>query len=142
MCSSIIGDRLTYTSQRMQEKFEKRLMNVVALKIKISDRCLPTLKLVYCNYYFQICDNATPKIRPVNICREACDVMNQQHCEKEIREAHKINKGFASWNFDLINCTTLPRRNGGTIPECYFPRELDGTYSFINKAVLKTYLYN
>ena len=26
--------------------------------------------------------------------------------------------------FDLLNCTKLPKRDGGKIPECFYPREL------------------
>ena len=34
--------------------------------------------------------------------------------------------------FDLINCTILPKRDGGTIPECYFPQEFKGMISKFN----------
>lgn len=41
--------------------------------------------------------------------------------------------------FDLMNCTILPKRDGGTIPECYFPQEFKGMISKFNaKHVEKT----
>ena len=36
--------------------------------------------------------------------------------------------------FDLINCTILPKRDGDTIPECYFPQEFKGMISKFNVA--------
>ena len=60
--------------------------------------------------------------------------MVQHHCKEEYRKAYELNKAVknatapngSQWAFDLINCTRLPRRNAGTIPECYYPRELEG----------------
>lgn len=129
VCSSIIRDRLVFTSQEDQKTLEKLLSNFKSFKVAISERCLRTVFLVYCNYYFKRCDNASSVIRPVQVCREACDVMEQQHCKEEFPKAREINRegGRNGWFFHLINCTTLPRRNGGTFPECYYPREFKGT---------------
>ena len=102
----------------------------------ISDNCLRTVELIYCNHYFQRCDNTSTQVRARPVCREACEIMVQQHCKTEFPRAREINKavrempGFLS--FDLINCTDLPKRDGGTIPECFFPEELKGRYFFFN----------
>ena len=58
--------------------------------------------------------------------------MVQQHCKELYRRADEekkllLNRGL-ELSFVLINCTTLPRSDGGTIPECYYPRELQGNY--------------
>ncbi len=142
VCSSVIGDRLIYGSLQTQDSMERLLMNFTRarayalFKDDISERCLKTVEVIYCNHYFQRCDNAFSTILPVPVCREACDVMVQQHCKEEYRRAYEINKAVQGskatsrqlqWAFDLINCTALPGRNGGTIPECYYPRELEGT---------------
>lgn len=107
----------------------------VLSKHDISDRCLRTVELVYCNHYFKRCDDASSKILPVQVCREACDVMVQRHCKEEYRRAQEINQAVQvspaardQWAFDLIDCSTLPRRNGGTVPECYYPKEFEGTF--------------
>lgn len=144
VCSSIIGQRLIYGSLSNQRRMKQLLDNFqmakayVLSKDDISDKCLKTVEYVYCNHYFKRCDNASSRILPVPVCMEACEVMVQHHCKEEYRRAHEINKAvkesesaFRQWYFDLINCTTLPRRNGGTIPECYYPRELEGT-EFLN----------
>ncbi|KAL9975887.1 hypothetical protein ACROYT_G013103 [Oculina patagonica] len=139
VCSSVIGDRLIYGSIQNQVNMERLLVNFrmarayVLSKDDISERCLKTVELIYCNHYFQRCDNSSSTVLPVPVCREACDVMVQQHCKEEFRRAREINKAVQGsesasrqWAFDLINCTALPKRNGGTIPECYYPRELEG----------------
>ena len=131
-----------YGSLSNQEEKENLLKNVTTMikmgkggvrnKVNISDTCLQTVKLVYCNHYFKRCDNTSSRILPVPVCREACEVMVQQHCKEEYRRVHEIKKrygGSLGLSFDLINCTTLPRRNGGTIPECYYPRQLEGKLS-------------
>ena len=109
----------------------------VLSKEDISDRCLRTVELIYCNHYFQRCDNTSSQIRARPVCREACEVMVQQHCKTEYRRAHFINKAIQGtkdgnhlWYFDLMDCNKLPRRNGGTIPECLFPPELEGGVFF------------
>ena len=142
VCSRITGKRLVYGSLLNQEKKEDLLKNFRAMiimakegvrnKDNISDKCLETVELVYCNQYFKRCDNTSSSILPVPVCREACEVMAQQHCKEEYRKAHEMKKRYGGsevFSFDLINCTTLPRRNGGTIPECYYPRELKGNYN-------------
>ena len=142
VCSRIIGKRLMYGSLSNQEEKENLLKNVTTMikmgkggvrnKVNISDTCLQTVKLVYCNHYFKRCDNTSSRILPVPVGREACEVMVQQHCKEEYRRVHEIKKrygGSEGLSFDLINCTTLPRRNGGTIPECYYPRQLEGKLS-------------
>ena len=99
----------------------------------ISDRCLRTVDLVYCNHYIPKCDDTSSKILPVPVCREACDVMVQRHCKEEYRRAKEIIKALQDspalglrWSFELLNCSEFPLRNGGSIPECHFPEELKG----------------
>lgn len=125
VCSSAIGDRLIYDPRNNQELKEDYRKYFLALAQGVlSDRCVPTEELIYCNQFFKRCDNSSSIIRPVQVCREACEVMVQQHCKEGFRRSHGINKMYKA--IHLMNCTALPRRNGGTIPECYYPRELKG----------------
>ena len=135
VCSRIIRERLVYGSLTIQKDRERSLKKIkealtvyakVIFNDHVSARCLQTAKLIYCNHYFQRCDKTSSTIQPVQVCREACDIMVQQHCKEEFRKAHEIDKVKDIWDIDVINCTTLPRRNGGTIPECYYPKELQG----------------
>ena len=110
-------------------------------KDDISDKCLRAAELIYCNHYFQRCDNTSSRIRSRPICREACELMVQKHCRVEYPRAREINKmsqGPSDYGyFDLINCTILPKRDGGTIPECYFPQEFKGMISKFNAKHLE-----
>ena len=105
-------------------------------KDDMSDKCLRAVELIYCNHYFQRCDSTSSRIRSRPVCREACEIMVQQHCRAEYPRAREINKmsqGRSDYGyFDLINCTILPKRDGGTIPECYFPQEFKGMISKFN----------
>ena len=144
VCSSTIGNRLIYGSLQDQFKAERLLLKWRKARIPyqyilhnddILERCLQTVELMYCNRFFQRCDNASSKILPVQICREACDAIAWQHCKEAFHRARIVNKVIEDFfkrgpsHVQLIknvNCTELPRRNGGTIPECYYPRELEG----------------
>lgn len=121
--------------QKLLANFEFARAYLLA-KDDISDKCLRAVELIYCNHYFQRCDNTSSRIRSRPVCREACEIMVQQHCRVEYPRAREINKmsqGRSDYGyFDLINCTILPKRDGGTIPECYFPQEFKGMISKFN----------
>ena len=144
ICSDLLGNHLIYSPKSKQERMEKLLANFefarayVLAKDDISDKCLRAVKLIYCNHYFQRCDNTSSRIRAQPVCREACEIMVQQHCREEFpraRETNKMSEGRPGYGyFDLINCTILPKRDGGTIPECYFPQEFKGMISKFNVA--------
>ena len=149
ICSDLLGDHLIYGAESKQERMEKLLGNFefarayLLAKGDMSDKCLRAVELIYCNHYFQRCDNTSSRIRSRPVCREACEIMVQQHCRVEYPRAREINKmsqGRSDYGyFDLINCTILPKRDGGTIPECYFPQEFKGMISNFNaKHVEKT----
>lgn len=143
MCSSVIKDRLIYSSRYWQYEQiinEKSRSDFETFaKGELSDRCNRTVELIYRNHLFERCDNTSSTILAEQICREACDVMVKQHCKEEfrrgyIRRGYRLNK-VLNW-IHLLNCIKLPRRNGGTIPECYYPRELEGTLlSFVKKRI-------
>ena len=142
ICSDLLGDHLIYGPESKQERMEKLLANFefarayLLAKDDMSDKCLRAVELIYCNHNFQRCDNTSSRIRPRPVCREACEIMVQQHCRVEYPRAREINKmsqGRSDYGyFDLINCTILPKRDGGTIPECYFPQEFKGMISKFN----------
>lgn len=144
ICSDLLGNHLIYGSKSKQERMEKLLANFefarayLLAKDDISDKCLRAVELIYCNHYFQRCDNTSSRIRARPVCREACEIMVQQHCREEFPRAREINKmseGRPGYGyFDLINCTILPKRDGGTIPECYLPQEFKGMISKFNVA--------
>lgn len=138
-CSKILSKRLVFGSIANQKEKEKRLVDFAmakaALKVfrqefEISKSCITAVDDIYCNHYFPECDNTSATLLPRPVCREACEVLVLRYCKAEWSLAKELNKelyGLQFRNqvklFDLINCTNLPRLEGGKIPECYFPKQ-------------------
>lgn len=138
-CTKIIDRRLVYGTIANQKEKEKRLVDFAMAKaalrtlqkFEISKTCLKAVDVIYCNHYFPECDNTSALLLPRQVCREACEVLVQRHCRKEWPKAQELNKLLSESqfrkemkHFDLINCTKLPNREGGKIPECFYPKEL------------------
>ena len=138
-CSKIIGSRLVYGSITNQKEKEQRLKDFVAAKVAlqtmigfhIPNTCLNAVDLIYCNHYFPDCDNTSAIFLPRLICRETCELLIKRYCKREWLKAQEFNKVLSASSFGeqvkrfyLLNCTKLPKRDGGKIPECFYPREL------------------
>ena len=142
-CTKIIGRRLVYGSIANQKEKEKRLVDFVMAKaalrtllaFEISKTCVKAVDIIYCNHYFPGCDNSSAVLIPRPVCREACEVLVKRYCKKEWPMVEEFNKDLSVSQFrnevkyfDLINCTKLPGREGGKIPECFYPKEfVEGT---------------
>lgn len=137
-CSKILGRRLVFGSIANQKEKEKRLVDFAlakaALKVlqefDISKACIRAVDDIYCNHYFPECDNTSATLLPRPVCREACEVLVLWYCKTEWSKAKILNKELSGLqfrnqvkHFDLINCTKLPRLEGGKIPECYYPKQ-------------------
>ena len=135
-CSEILGNRLVYGSTSHQEKMEDSLTFFATAKtasptfnFSASKNCLRVVRLIYCNQHFKECDDASAVILPRPVCREACEAMVQRHCREEWPKIRDINKMLLDAKgqtkpFYLMNCTALPRMDGGTVPECNYPKGL------------------
>lgn len=137
-CSRILGRRLVFGSIANQKEKEKRLMDFAMAKaalralqeFEISKTCIGAVDDIYCNHYFPECDNTSATLLPRPVCREVCEVLVLWYCKTEWSKAQQLNKMLSASqfrsqvkHFDLINCTMLPRREGGNIPECYYPKQ-------------------
>ncbi|KAJ7384949.1 hypothetical protein OS493_018637 [Desmophyllum pertusum] len=132
-CSKLLGRRLVFGSIANQKEKETRLADFTRQRctemlqeFDISKSCIRAVDDIYCNHYFPECDNTSATVLPRPICREACEVLILRYCKTEWSKAQQLNKELQFKNmkhFDLINCTKLPRREGGKIPECYYPKE-------------------
>ncbi|KAL9975878.1 hypothetical protein ACROYT_G013093 [Oculina patagonica] len=136
-CSKILGRRLVFGSLANQKEKETRLVDFAMAKatlkllqnFEISKTCIRAVDDIYCNHYFPGCDNTSATLLPRPVCREACEVLVLRYCKTEWLKAKELNKELSSLpvrnqvkHFDLINCTELPRLEGGKIPECYYPK--------------------
>lgn len=137
-CSKILGRRLVFGSIANQKEKEKRLVDFATAKValrvlqdfEISETCIGSVDDIYCNHYFPECDNTSATLLPRPVCREACEILVLRYCKTEWLKAQQLNKMLSTSqfrsqvkHFDLINCTRLPRQEGGNIPECYYPKQ-------------------
>lgn len=137
-CSRILGRRLVFGSIANQEEKEQRLIDFAMAKaalralqeLEISKTCIRAVDDIYCNHYFPECDNTSATVLPQPVCREACETLVLRYCKTEWSKAQQLNKMLSASqfrsqgkHFDLINCTKLPRQEGGNIPECYYPKQ-------------------
>lgn len=137
-CSRILGRRLVFGSIANQNEKEKRLVDFAMAKaalrvlqeFEISKTCIRAVDDIHCNHYFPECDNTSATLLPRPVCREACEVLVMRYCKTEWAKAQQLNKMLSASqlqsqmkHFDLINCTQLPRQEGGNIPECYYPKQ-------------------
>ena len=100
-------------------------------------KCLEQIDDIYCHHYFKRC--FIDSRRPQMLCREACEELLFQICDREFKEASDFNKGrnfHKSFRFgyywDIIDCTRLPFRNESN--NCYYPDKVRGGY--LERAVL------
>ena len=99
-------------------------------------KCLEQIDDIYCHHYFKRC--FIDSRRPQMLCREACEELLFQICDREFKEASDFNKGlnsrksFFGYYWDIIDCTRLPFRNESN--NCYYPDKVRGGY--LERAVL------
>ena len=99
-----------------------------AYKILVSKKCLAVFYEVYCQWWFPRCDVTSSIVTGRPPCKEACEWATTV-CAKELEMAKAFNKqqGYSRHpvKWSIIKCTGLKYRNGGDMPECYYPRELN-----------------
>ena len=91
-------------------------------------KCLEQIDDIYCHHYFKRCfiDSWGSQM----LCREACEELIFQVCDREFKEASDFNKGrdsrkdFFGFYWDIIDCTRLPFRNESN--NCYYPDKVRG----------------
>ena len=109
---------------------------------EISEKCLNAVRTVYCHHYFPVCDQTGHQMKEQKLCKATCDYFKKT-CEKEVKLAELINNimqtdfsqkspipleyhhllnAAQKWPrvWEIIDCTTLPKREAGTSPECWY----------------------
>ena len=126
-CKDIIGYLPVYgTNQKdmvLNEMKMVRYREAINLLIKNNtldarQSCLEMVDDVYCHHYFKRCYISS---RPPLICREACEELFSKACDREYKKVQNLG-----YNFDIIDCTTLPSRNGSS--HCYYPDKIRGQW--------------
>ncbi|KAJ7382831.1 hypothetical protein OS493_032466, partial [Desmophyllum pertusum] len=87
--------------------------------IKISDKCKPIIKDLFCRYHFPPCDTSLDKPQARSICRSTCEYMDQDLCKQEMIHVRKLADTAPVLDKDMINCALYDVADGGKAPECY-----------------------
>ena len=96
--------------------------------IKISDKCKPIIKDLFCRYHFPPCDTSLDKPQARSICRSTCEYMDQDLCKQEMIHVRKLADTAPVLDKDMINCALYDVADGGKAPECYQYYPLPGEY--------------
>ncbi|XP_068700490.1 uncharacterized protein [Montipora foliosa] len=122
-CKQILGNSPVFGKMEDLRNNHEKLRGFNVLKSSspqyfVRESCLAAIDDMCCHNYFPRCYISSS---PQPICREACEEKFLKVCDQEIKVAKTLNseQPFSlPFNFEIMNCTTLPYRNQGN---CYYP---------------------
>ena len=114
------NDTLDY-GERETEKFESLFSF-----FEISEKCKPIMKDLWCRSHFPPCDTTLENPRVRWICRRTFKYLDRVLCKDEMSDIRKVAATQATFDRDMINCSTYDVANGGDAPECYQYHPLAG----------------
>ena len=105
-CREALGDRQVWvsTDQRYVEEKLSHTFRTITTSNLMSDRCAKFAIAAICHSTFPLCDERTR--RPRRICREECELLEQDICKSELAFA-KSHPGI-SYQMGLPECEELP----------------------------------
>ncbi|XP_068721575.1 uncharacterized protein [Montipora capricornis] len=122
-CKQILGNSPVFGEMEDLRNNHEKLRGFNVLKSSsaqyfVRESCLAAIDDMCCHNYFPRCYISSS---PQPLCREACEEKFLKVCDQEIKVAKTLNsvQPFSlPFNFEIMNCTTLPYRNQGN---CYYP---------------------
>lgn len=100
----------------------------------VTETCEKSFNETYCRNRFPACDSTTSVLQEQPICRETCEDLYKK-CHREFQLVELINKKLVGTDFPVywrvVDCSSLPSRNGGESPKCYYSRSLNSKYTSI-----------
>jgi len=119
-CSKFVGNKSIYVRNKLQQGLmEEKLtaaFTVIATSSDLSQRCgeyaIPSL----CFYAFPLCDSEAPTPRPRKICRDECELLENDLCKREyiIAKTHPLIGN----QFVLPKCELLPETGTPEAANC------------------------
>ncbi|XP_074641375.1 inactive tyrosine-protein kinase transmembrane receptor ROR1-like [Tubulanus polymorphus] len=110
VCSKLMANKSIYvTSLVDQHHMEQKLtaaLTVIATSNKLSARCAEYAIPQLCSYAFPRCDTSGKKPKPLKICRDECELLENNICVQEYRVAR--SHPLIGSKFELPNCKELP----------------------------------
>ncbi|XP_055488832.1 tyrosine-protein kinase transmembrane receptor ROR2-like isoform X2 [Leucoraja erinacea] len=109
-CARFIKDNNIYVeSLDMQEEIENQIIagqNANVTSIMLSDQCSQFAFPAFCHFVFPLCDEDSSVLKPRELCRAECDILESYLCSAEYVYAR--SNPFILQQIQLPNCEDLP----------------------------------
>ncbi|XP_015221226.1 tyrosine-protein kinase transmembrane receptor ROR2 isoform X1 [Lepisosteus oculatus] len=119
-CARFIGNRSIYVeSLQMQGESENRItaaFTMIGTSTHLSDQCSQFAIPSFCHYVFPLCDEGSRNPRQRELCRDECEVLENDLCRTEYMIA-RSNRAILM-QLELPSCEALPLPDSPEAASC------------------------